>query len=358
LKFADNCSFARRSPGFLTTTTQEVCMYAFIPRSLCALKRVAARHEHGRFGATQGIRIAVKKGLYRAEATDGRRVIYAQGVVDDDLPWPGYRDTPDDAFETVVPTKDLERACKTAETALGKYSDAAAMVGLATTGTKISLGLGNDVMATQAVDGRFPNIANVVPTTRPMFTFRIDPKLFAETLLAMSALLPETAQGVQVFFYGKDTPIGLCARNPDNGMMIDALVVPLMDAAKAVKAEAAAAKAQTKEPTPAEPGKEPGIPQLVQYREAKQRHPSMVLLFRNGDFYELFSDDAELAAKVLGLTLSTLGDTTVPMCGFRQHELETYLQKLVSAGHRVAVAEPVPEVDPKPKPNGKSKKSK
>jgi hypothetical protein len=53
-------------------------MLLFIPRSLCALNRVAAKSEHHRFGATQGIRIAVAAGLYRAEATDGRRAVVVQ----------------------------------------------------------------------------------------------------------------------------------------------------------------------------------------------------------------------------------------------------------------------------------------
>jgi hypothetical protein len=56
-------------------------MLLFIPRSLCALKRVAAKAEHARYGATQGIRISVASGLYRAEATDGRRAVIVQGLV-------------------------------------------------------------------------------------------------------------------------------------------------------------------------------------------------------------------------------------------------------------------------------------
>ena len=56
-------------------------MLLFIPRSLCALKRVAAKSEHARFGATQGIRIALASGLYRAEATDGRRAMVVQALV-------------------------------------------------------------------------------------------------------------------------------------------------------------------------------------------------------------------------------------------------------------------------------------
>src|SRR5919204_2126753 len=81
-------------------------------------------------------------------------------------------------------------------------------------------------------------------------------------------------------------------------------------------------------------------PMMQQYREAKQRYPGMLLLFRMGDFYELFNDDAEVAARVLGLTL-TSRDKTIPMAGFPHHQLENYLRKLLHAGHRVAVCDQV-----------------
>src|ERR1700737_4986555 len=81
-------------------------------------------------------------------------------------------------------------------------------------------------------------------------------------------------------------------------------------------------------------------PMMQQYREAKERHPGMLLLFRMGDFYELFDADAEVAARVLGLTL-TSRDKTVPMAGFPHHALDTYLQKLLQAGHRVAICDQV-----------------
>jgi DNA mismatch repair protein MutS len=79
---------------------------------------------------------------------------------------------------------------------------------------------------------------------------------------------------------------------------------------------------------------------MQQYREAKARHPGMLLLFRMGDFYELFEDDAEVAARVLGLTL-TSRDKTIPMAGFPHHSLETHLHKLLRAGHRVAICDQV-----------------
>src|ERR1700722_12522213 len=81
-------------------------------------------------------------------------------------------------------------------------------------------------------------------------------------------------------------------------------------------------------------------PMMQQYRDAKERHPGMLLLFRMGDFYELFDADAETGARVLGLTL-TSRDKTVPMAGFPHHQLETYLQKLLHAGFRVAVCDQV-----------------
>jgi DNA mismatch repair protein MutS len=81
-------------------------------------------------------------------------------------------------------------------------------------------------------------------------------------------------------------------------------------------------------------------PMMQQYQEAKARHPGMLLLFRMGDFFELFDADAELAAKVLGLTL-TSRDKSIPMAGFPHHQLDNYLHKLLRAGHRVAVCDQV-----------------
>jgi DNA mismatch repair protein MutS len=81
-------------------------------------------------------------------------------------------------------------------------------------------------------------------------------------------------------------------------------------------------------------------PMMQQYQDAKARHPGMVLLFRMGDFYETFESDAELVSRVLGLTL-TSRDKSMPMAGFPHHQLESYLRKLLHAGHRVAVCDQV-----------------
>lgn len=79
---------------------------------------------------------------------------------------------------------------------------------------------------------------------------------------------------------------------------------------------------------------------MRQYEEAKARHPGMLLLFRMGDFYELFGDDAETASRLLGLTL-TSRDKTIAMAGFPHHQLEGYLHKLLKLGHCVAVCDQV-----------------
>ena len=88
-------------------------------------------------------------------------------------------------------------------------------------------------------------------------------------------------------------------------------------------------------------------PMMRQYEEAKAQCPDALLLFRMGDFYELFHEDARTAAKVLGLTLTSRdkGENPIPMAGFPHHQLDSYLAKLIAAGHRAAVCEQVE--DPK-----------
>jgi len=89
-------------------------------------------------------------------------------------------------------------------------------------------------------------------------------------------------------------------------------------------------------------------PMMERYLEVKGQNPGSLLLFRMGDFYELFFDDAQLAARVLGLTLTSRdkgSPNPVPMAGFPYHALENYLQKLIHAGLRVAICDQVE--DPK-----------
>ena len=81
---------------------------------------------------------------------------------------------------------------------------------------------------------------------------------------------------------------------------------------------------------------------MKQYYEMKKKHPDAVLLFRVGDFYETFSDDAITASEILGITLTRRANGSasyVELAGFPHHALDTYLPKLVRAGKRVAICE-------------------
>jgi DNA mismatch repair protein MutS len=84
-------------------------------------------------------------------------------------------------------------------------------------------------------------------------------------------------------------------------------------------------------------------PMMQQYLEAKAACPDALLLFRMGDFYELFYEDAITASQLLGLTLTSRdkGENPIPMAGFPYHQLESYLAKLIAAGLRAAVCEQV-----------------
>ena len=83
-------------------------------------------------------------------------------------------------------------------------------------------------------------------------------------------------------------------------------------------------------------------PLMKQYFKVKAEHPEAVLLFRVGDFYETFADDALIASKVLGIVLTKRANgsaSSVPLAGFPHHSIDIYLPKLVRAGYKVAVCD-------------------
>ena len=83
-------------------------------------------------------------------------------------------------------------------------------------------------------------------------------------------------------------------------------------------------------------------PLMKQYNAIKAKYPGTLLLFRVGDFYETFAEDAITVSKVLGIVLTKRGagsPSEVELAGFPHHSLDTYLPKLVRAGHRVAVCD-------------------
>ena len=85
-------------------------------------------------------------------------------------------------------------------------------------------------------------------------------------------------------------------------------------------------------------------PMRRQYYEIKERNQDCVLFFRLGDFYEMFDDDARLAAKELDLTLTTRDrnkpkEEQTPMCGVPHHSVDAYIARLVAKGYKVAICE-------------------
>ncbi len=97
-------------------------------------------------------------------------------------------------------------------------------------------------------------------------------------------------------------------------------------------------------PTPDTIDDGPITPMMAQYLAIKQSQPDCLLLYRMGDFYELFFEDAEKASATLGIALTKRGKhqgRDIPMCGVPVHAIDQYLQKLIRHGHRAAIAEQI-----------------
>lgn len=83
-------------------------------------------------------------------------------------------------------------------------------------------------------------------------------------------------------------------------------------------------------------------PMMKQYMELKKEYPEHILLFRLGDFYEMFFDDAIKASKILGIVLTKRdcgNGNKAPMCGIPHHVSEEYIEKIIKSGNKVAIAE-------------------
>lgn len=91
--------------------------------------------------------------------------------------------------------------------------------------------------------------------------------------------------------------------------------------------------------------KSPGDKIIAQYHAMKRNHPDAVLLFRVGDFYETFCEDAITASEILGITLTRRPNEyrtgTIELAGFPHHALDSYLPKIVRDGKRVAICESI-----------------
>src|SRR5881392_2668769 len=100
---------------------------------------------------------------------------------------------------------------------------------------------------------------------------------------------------------------------------------------------------------------EPTTPLMRQYTAIKKDHPSALLFFRLGDFYEMFFEDAVLAAKELQITLTSRNKekgVAIPMCGVPYHAAEGYIAKLIRKGFRVAICDQMDDARPAKKQIG------
>src|SRR5689334_24396415 len=120
-----------------------------------------------------------------------------------------------------------------------------------------------------------------------------------------------------------------------------------MDDSRTVAAAPAGTAAPSAPPAPSSPPPSSAqlSPAMRQYQQFKAQYPGYVLFFRMGDFYEMFWEDAKLAAQTLGVALTSrsrggLGaDDAIPMAGVPFHAVESYLRKMIAAGHKVAICE-------------------
>ena len=87
-------------------------------------------------------------------------------------------------------------------------------------------------------------------------------------------------------------------------------------------------------------------PMIKQYLEVKEKNPDAILLYRMGDFYEMFFEDAKLASQILDITLTSRDknkEGSIPLCGVPYHAVGGYIQKLVDQGYKVAICEQMEE---------------
>ncbi|MCP5007255.1 MAG: DNA mismatch repair protein MutS [Planctomycetes bacterium] len=98
---------------------------------------------------------------------------------------------------------------------------------------------------------------------------------------------------------------------------------------------------------------------MKQYMSIKRKHEDALLFFRMGDFYEMFFDDAKVASKILGITLTSRskGENAIPMAGIPHHAADSYIQKLIQTGYKVAVCEQLPNKASKSAATGVAEKS-
>ncbi len=163
------------------------------------------------------------------------------------------------------------------------------------------------------------------------------------------------------FYFAESKPLSalryaFILRKRTGAIIPKAIYNKLMAEVKAMRPQAESTPAQQEsQPAAAAAGEAPAAeaeqsPIARQWAEMKAKHTDAILLFRVGDFYESFGDDAVAVSEILGLTLtrrSGVKDITERQAAFPAHALDSYLPRLVRAGKRVAICDGLPEPQPK-----------
>ena len=171
------------------------------------------------------------------------------------------------------------------------------------------------------------------------------------------------------FYFAESKPLSalryaFILRKRTGAIIPKAIYNKLMAEVKAMRPQAESAPAQQEsQPAAAAAGEAPAeaeqSPIARQWAEMKAKHTDAILLFRVGDFYESFGDDAVAVCEILGLTLtrrSGVKDITERQAAFPAHSLDSYLPKLVRAGKRVAICDGLPEPQTEKKSRKRSTK--
>ena len=172
------------------------------------------------------------------------------------------------------------------------------------------------------------------------------------------------------FYFAESKPLSalryaFILRKRTGAIIPKAIYNKLMAEVKAMRPQAESTPAQQEsQPAAAAAGEAPAAeaeqsPIARQWAEMKAKHTDAILLFRVGDFYESFGDDAVAVSEILGLTLtrrSSVKDITERQAAFPAHALDSYLPRLVRAGKRVAICDGLPEPQPEKKSRKRSTK--
>lgn len=189
-------------------------MPLYFPRNVAGLAALVAR-DPGRYSYAAVHVLDPGDGLYRLEATDGRRLAIIQGPIPE-AAYPQVEDGPDELTDGLISREDWVQAFR--------LGDKKQPVGLAGGGDEVTFAVGNHAIKAQTAGECFPDVQAVLPKHGPLVAVCVNPELLAGLLNVAAALNPDG--GVMLLYYGKDKPLGLVARNSE-GQAFDALLMPL-----------------------------------------------------------------------------------------------------------------------------------